>query len=225
MIRQEYIIDRAECDKLAEKIFLESAGINKEGAKYEHMREDAFAIKTLIEPNIKPQAAYIYFDRKEFELKENVLTLQGKEIDCPAFDKIDENEVKGLYLYGVTAGDFDFPDMPILKRLYADIWGSAYTDAVRILMKNDFKKECSISDSFGPGFYGMKVDCMRFLAQIIDIEKLGVELRKNTILVPVKSCVGMYFAVSENYVPMKNECKACMGNHRTCKLCMIDISA
>ena len=225
MIRQRYEIDRNECDRLAEKIFIESAGINKEGIKFERMREDAYEIRDVIDSNIKPQAEYVLLKKDEISLKGNVLELENNEIICPAFNQINPENVKGVYVYGVTAGDFDFPNMPILKRLYADIWGSAYTDAVRILMKNDFKQSTGISDSFGPGFYGMKVDYMKVFAQLVDIDKLGIELRKNTILVPVKSCVGMYFAVNEKYRPIRNECKECMGNHRTCKLCMIDVRA
>lgn len=223
MITQIYETDRKKCDSLAEKIFNISAGINKEGEKFERMRKDAYDIRDFIEPYIHPQARYVYFEKTEIDLDKNILTLDAGEIICPAFEQIDKDTVKGVYIYGVTAGNFDFPDMHIIKRLYADIWGSAYTDAVRILMKNEFKSETGISDSFGPGFYGMNVSYMQTLAGIVDIESMGVELRKNTILVPVKSCVGMYFAVDDNYVPIRNECRDCMGNHRTCKLCMIDI--
>lgn len=106
-----------------------------------------------------------------------------------------------------------------MDQLYADIWGSAFTDAVRFLMMEAFAVENRLSDSFGPGFYGMDVGEMEKIGTLLDFSTIGIELRNGKILVPLKACAGIVFAVDDGYRMMKRECMDCRGTHASCRLC------
>lgn len=140
---------------------------------------------------------------------------------CNAFEMIDPSTVKGVYLYALSVGDFGYPEEPIMDQLYADIWGSSFTDAARILIKKQIEEESKLSDSFGPGFYGMDVSEMSKLASILSFDKLEMELKNSRILLPLKSCAGLYFAVTDDYRKMNSECESCRGSHKSCVLCHV----
>ena len=88
-------------------------------------------------------------------------------------------------------------------------------------MKKELEKESKLSDSFGPGFYGMDVGDMETLSSLLSFDDLDIELRHSRIIVPLKSCAGMYFSVNDNYEYLRQECENCRGTHTSCKLCQI----
>ena len=212
-------LDMDECSTLANDIFMQTSGVNKEGRKFERMRNDAFRMRRVIEERIQIRAAYKYFDKVELSGQNAVFG--GRTFRCSAFDQIDGNTVKGVYVYALSVGDFGFPEEPILDQLYADIWGSAFTDAVRLLMKKQIAKESMLSDSFDPGFYGMDVSEMGSLTSLLNLDELDIEIRNSRIMLPLKSCAGFYFSVDERYRKLDQACENCLGTHRSCKLCQV----
>jgi len=155
----------------AQEYFKKSAGITDESDKSKRMLKDANRIKNEIEESLKIKAVVSFFDN--FEVHEDTLTIERVSFKCDPFSLLRQNTIMGVFLYLITAGDYHFEDRGILEQLYADIWGTSYLDAGRsvlkkILLKNycnktfqevNPKKEAfekaTISDSFGPGFYGM----------------------------------------------------------------------
>lgn len=216
---QTFNVNRKECNDLAHKIFMQVSGINREGRKFERMKQDAFRMREAIADNVKIRAAYAYYD--DVTLKGRQAVLGGKTLYCSAFEQISPDSVNGAYIYALSVGDFGLPEEPIMDQLYADIWGTAFTDAVRLLMKKELEQESKLSDSFGPGFYGMDVSDMETLSSLLSFEDLEIELRHSRIIVPLKSCAGMYFSVNDNYQYLKQECENCRGTHTSCKLCQI----
>lgn len=130
-----------------------------------------------------------------------------------------------MFLYACCAGDYALPEENILDQVYADIWGSAFTDAVRALIKKELEQGCRISENFGPGFYGMSTRALGKMQQILDFQALGIEVRSNNIMIPLKSCAGMFFRVSERYKTIGAACEACYGNQASCKLCQVFIDS
>lgn len=208
-----------ECSKLAYEIFMNTSGVNKEGRKFERMRKDAFRMRQVIEDRIKIRAAYSYYE--DIALCGQELTIDGRSFKCRAFDQIDPDTVMGVYVYALSVGDFGFPEEPILDQLYADIWGSAFTDAARLLMKKNIENKVMLSDSFGPGFYGMDVSEMGTLTSLLNFDELDIEVRNGTIMLPLKSCAGLYFRVNEGYSKLNRACENCLGTHTSCKLCQV----
>lgn len=216
---QTFNVNRKECNDLAHKIFMQVSGINREGRKFDRMKQDAFRMREAIADNVKIRAAYAYYD--DVTLKDRQAVVGGKTLYCSAFEQVSQDSVNGAYIYALSVGDFGLPEEPIMDQLYADIWGTAFTDAVRLLMKKELEQESKLSDSFGPGFYGMDVSDMETLSSLLSFDDLEIELRHSRIIVPLKSCAGMYFSVNDNYEYLKQECENCRGTHTSCKLCQI----
>ncbi|MGI6767284.1 MAG: hypothetical protein ACOX4R_08800 [Lentihominibacter sp.] len=211
------------CDRATER-FVEDTGVGNEGDKYDRMHREAFEIRKLIEPRIDVKGLYRFYD--DFSLEGQVLKVHGRNnkeivLKCTAFEQIDPDTVEGVYFYAVTAGDYYLEDMPIMKQLYADIWGTAFTDATRGILMEQLKAQHPVSDSFGPGFYGMDVSEMHKMPELVDFESLGMEVRESSVILPLKSCAGIIFKVNEGYKELNRACELCFGNKKTCTLCSV----
>lgn len=220
MITNFFYADEQQCNKLAESIFMKISGIDKPGMKYKKMKKDAYRIRQVIDDRIKIRAGYVFYDNVNLEGKKATVN-GGKTIHCNAFEQIDKETVNGLFAYALSVGDFSLPEYSITEQLYADIWGTAFTDAVRILLKEELESNSRVSDSFGPGFYGMELSEMENLAELIHIEEFGIEVKNSRILLPLKSCAGVYFKTTEKYIPINSECEICSGNSKGCTFCQI----
>lgn len=220
--------DRSDADGIAEKLFTERTGLNREGSKYARMKDDAFGVLGRIEGSIRPAGECARFDSGEFTLSGDVLVLAGTELRCRAFELIDADTVCGAFLYVCTAGDYAFPEWNIMDQYYADAWGGAYVDAVRFLLEREIRDSLGempdakgLGESFGPGFYGMEIGEVHKFAGILDFDSLGLRVNKNGIILPTKSCTGIFFAVNGDYGGVGAECRSCLGNHESCRLCKV----
>lgn len=210
-------IDREKCAAEAMKIFTEESGIEGKTKKHTRMQEDALMMRELIEERIDLKAAYRYFD--DFSLAGTILHIEDKSFECVAFEQLKADWIEGVYVYAITAGNYQMEELSVLLQVYADIWGTAFTDALRVLLVDELKKDGDIGDSFGPGYYGMSMVEMKKLPELLDFNALGIEVRDNGVLLPIKSCAGILFRVNEKYQKLNDTCRLCYGNIRTCKLC------
>ena len=55
----------------------------------------------------------------------------------------------------------------------------------------------------------------------IMLEDAYPELRAKGMMVPVKSCAGIYFDATPDYRQLRNECQDCRGIAESCSLCEI----
>lgn len=221
MKKQKFNIAQHECDELAGNLFMETAGLNREGPKFDRMRKDAFRIREQIEGRIFLRGEYAYFDKEQLMLQDGRLSVGGQDFFCKAFEQVCVDSVEGLYIYACSAGDYSFPEEDVLDQVYADIWGTAFTDAIRMVITRELEKRGRISDSFGPGFYGMKTTEVVKVAALLDFDYLGIEVRNRSTMLPLKSCAGLYFQVNDCYQPMRSQCFSCYGNKTSCSLCHV----
>lgn len=226
-------MDKTEVEVTAKNYFLCSSGLTKNGPKFDKMREEAFKTHDLLQKRINIKAISSF--NQDINLQDNLLRVRKKEFRCNAFAQIDHNSIHGVYLYIVTAGDFFLEHEGILRQVFADIWGTSYIDAARNLLEqrllHDYhekygdkqelqNKKYFLSNSFGPGFYGMKLDQIQDIISVVDEEKIQVCVKENSnLMTPLKSCAGIYFVVDDNYKMIGKECEKCMGNAYGCKLC------
>lgn len=215
-----FTIDEKACNELAYEIFMKTSGINKEGRKFRRMQEAAMRMRDQIEDNVQIRAAYVYYE--DVRLEGDTALIGGQSFRCNAFQQVDPGVVKGAYIYALSAGDYGFPEENIMDQLYADIWGTAFTDAARLLLQERLGQAARLSDSFGPGFYGMDVSAMEQVAALIDFKALDIELRSSRVLLPLKSCAGLYFSVSDDYREINRSCQDCLGTYTSCQLCQIN---
>lgn len=205
---------------LADALFLRFSGIDREGKKYERMRTAAFQVKEQLAGQIDLRAGYTFYEAPT--LCGGSVLLDGVTLRCSALEQISPSTVHGAYVYAITAGDFSLPDRPVTEQLYADLWGSAMVEAARKLLLEQLRSRSPISDSFGPGYYGMRTTELRQFDRLIDFKQLGISVYKGQILLPQKSCAGLLFAVDEGYRKLRGACAACLGNHTSCQLCEVN---
>jgi hypothetical protein len=183
------------------------------------MRKDAFQMREVVNKHLDIKIICQYYD--DILLDGRVLKIENNEFCCNVFEQMNPESVEGVYVYAICVGDFSMPEEKILDQLYADIWGTAFVDAVRLVLQEELAKDAELSDSFGPGFYGMDINAMVNIDSILDFSSIGMELKGSQIIVPLKSCAGMYFKVNELYKKINSACSTCLGTNRSCKLCQI----
>lgn len=217
LINQRIAVSKEKCAEMAQDEFLKDSGLLKEGSKFDKMRRHAFEIRSRIEDRIDLKGIYSYYE--DFSLEGRVLKIKDAEFTCNAFEQLDGETLKGVYIYLVTGGDYYLDDEPIMNQLYADIWGTAFAEVTRIYISQQMSKGDTLSDSFGPGFYGMPTIQMKELPKLLDNNDIGVEIRDSGILIPLKSCGGILFNVNENYKKLESQCVDCRGSSVSCSLC------
>lgn len=217
--KKEIQIDREQFELLADEIFMKLSGVDRQGKKFERMKQAAFQMRDAVQERVQVITECRYYD--QFKLDGRYLTIDGQSFECAAFEQLDESMLRGVYLYVLSAGDFGLPEEKITNQLYADFWGTAFTDAVRELMRQELSKEIKLSHSFGPGFYGMDVSEMKKLNHLLDFKSIGLELRNDKIILPLKSCAGIIFSVNEEYPELYPACESCRGTYKSCRLCRL----
>jgi hypothetical protein len=104
------------------------------------------------------------------------------------------------------------------------MWQTAFVDVARDLLQNYITntftyKSYAISDSFGPGFFGMPAsDTLKFFS-ILDAEKIGASIRPGGLMIPVKSYAGFFLVTDKEESLSSKDCDSCMSNRKTCSYC------
>ena len=202
-------IDRDRCISLACRIFDD---------KTEGRYEDAYTCLEEIRENFYPAAAAAYYD--EFSFSGKSLHVEGNEVTCDAFGKISTNEVTGVHFYCSTSGYTGSVTGGICYQLYEEMWATAVTDAVRIMTKEELSKRGNTSRSFGPGFFGMKMNEMEKISGLVDFASVGMKAGEGGMLIPEKSCAGLFLVYREGYRESISACEFCKGSRSACFMCI-----
>ena len=212
-----------ECCSRAEELFLKSSGISGEGEKYENLHRSAFALRDEILESIELRGAYRFYENCRLSADGlSVRTGDGMEdvsLKCTAFQQLNPDAIEGVYVYGLTTGDFSLEDRSITDQLFCDFWGTAFVDAARENLLAEIGKKHPVSDSFGPGFYGMDPMEISKLSQLVDFTAIDMKINESSMLLPQKSCCGILFKVNDKYEKLNSACELCLGNIKTCSLC------
>jgi len=232
MKNQVIRLSREEADRYAYDYFINICGFrNKEGDKYKRLLDHGMKIRERIVGKIDLKAVVSSYDRDI--ISGNTATIGDVAFVCNAFEQLNRDSIRKIYIYLLTAGDFGLnDDDPVIDQLYADIWGTAYTDAGLEVLKHRLKEEFDrnrsgqdaerdavILDPFGPGFYGMDVDQIGRYFEVLDGERIGVKARTNSLMLPLKSCAGFFVIVDDGSKLPPKDCKSCHADHRGCEYC------
>jgi hypothetical protein len=193
-------IEKDRCYELACELFVKSAGVDRDS------------------PKLDVRVSCKFYDHVEISGRE--ATIGGHTFTCKAFELLDEGTLKGAYVYALTIGDCKTESESTSERLYEDIWGTSYIDAARIILKDQISQYSSLSDNFGPGFYGMDLSEIIKIDKLLGLQSIGIELLSNNLMAPAKSFSGIYFSVTKEYKGMKANCINCIGSKKNCVLCM-----
>lgn len=226
------IFSEEEAYARAEKNFIDSCGLDLNREKHRRMMEEGLNARTQGLEGVHIRALISSFEPEVF--RDHRITIGDVEFTCKAFDQMAKENILKIYAYVITAGEIIYSDDDnILKQLYSDIWGTAYTDAGRAMLEEFLKSDAEknypgqiektifLTNSFGPGFYGMMTSQTKEFCNILDTEKIGIEIRDSGIMVPLKTCAGIYMLVNDEKCIPHPDCQQCIGNPKGCKFCRI----
>ncbi|MDR1135316.1 MAG: hypothetical protein LBL49_03930 [Clostridiales Family XIII bacterium] len=171
----------------------------------------------------------------------NMLTACGVSLTCPAFELVDTRKLTSVIFYAITLKQAESNirgeqgEDNIMAAFYADAWANAYLEAGMYELRMRLLKSAPImgaallagipahgavlSDSFGPGFYGMELTELHKMAQIIDFSKIGAQVTENAVIHPMKSHCGILFAATDIGGLPSAGCRECVGDRRGCRYC------
>lgn len=218
----------------AEEYFIKNCGIDFSVEKHRRMYSNGMDVRRKGVHGIQIVAAVAKYGAEAFV--NSGVEVGGERLSCNAFEQIAPGNVVAVYLYMLSAGECSCdPEDKIANRLFADIWGSAYTAAGKDLLEELIAAEAKteltesgevsgfLSKSFGPGYYGMGMEQNHILGRMLGNGEIGVEIRDSGIMLPIKSCSGVYFVVRDQYGLPGAECKDCAGNSKGCAFCHVKV--
>lgn len=219
--------ERAGADALALRVLTERLGAKSGSVAFETMKREAEAVINKLRPASGAKCEYVRFGEGEFTLSGSLLTAGGVTVECRAFERMEKEAVRNVYFYACTAGEFSCTGEDDMEKFYANLWGGAYLDGLRILLEDELadraaEEGLTLSLSFGPGFYGMDVSEAGNISKIVDFEDLGIRINLSGVLEPANSCTGIYFAAAEGFDWPGPECKDCLGNEGGCRFCLVN---
>ncbi|MGI6732041.1 MAG: hypothetical protein ACOX5F_09185 [Anaerovoracaceae bacterium] len=232
MKREIIIFNEDEVFQKAKEHFIKIAGFRSHDKKHLKMLEEGMKARDLGLGGIEIKAVVSSYGGEVYQ--DHKVNIEGTEFACTAFSQINDDIVKKVYAYLLTVGECTSGDEDgIMTQLYADIWGTAYTEAARDVLQdfivNDIEKNYPdqlnnglfLSDTFGPGFYGMDVAQSIELFQVLNGESIGIQVRDSGIMLPLKSCSGLFLLVTDSTVLPKPDCRDCLGSVLSCSFCLL----
>ncbi|MEF9922556.1 MAG: vitamin B12 dependent-methionine synthase activation domain-containing protein [Anaerovoracaceae bacterium] len=222
MDNMKLVFDEEKAFPLAEQRFIATCGFDMTTAKHKKMMNMGLKVREDGVDGIKIQALVEHYNGDVF--KDHKIAVNGAEIFCNFFEQIPDEAVDGIYFYIITAGECNFSsEENIMDFLYADIWGTSYVDAgVELLekkLKEDLDKDKYLSVCFGPGYFGMPVIETKNFFEILDGNEIGVQVKESGLMIPQKTCSGLYLVLNNNDIVFEKDCMKCHGNKSGCQFC------
>lgn len=217
----------------AKKMFREICGFDSKNPLHQKMEQAGLLLRAQQYAGRDILASVSFFS--DFSLEGESLFLEGTQIRCSLFAEIPPERMNGVLVFLLTAGDGGAWENP-METLYADIWGTAYTqaavDALREILEREFgtleqnaeQAAPFLSQIFGPGYFGMPVSEMKTLHQLAEGSKIGISVTEASLLVPQKSCAGLFLLLKSSIEDAPPACENCVGQPGGCRFCKINRS-
>lgn len=207
----------------AEDRFFRICSFNLAEAGQRQMEKAAFRIRTHLQEQMEIRAAVRFWDNPVLE--GDVLRLDDKSLRCGAFAQIPRNVVKGAFVYLLTIGETGIEaEDYIMTEIYHDIWGTSYVESALEVLRRDclesqLEADLYLSESFGPGYFGMPLEEGKTLFSLLGDETAGVSQKASGLLLPEKSCMGLLLVYDRPGIRMPLACEKCLGSRGSCQFC------
>lgn len=148
-------------------------------------------------------------------------------VKCAVLEKISPEWVQGGYIYALHAPELRLRGevLSVLQQYYVESIQVAVLDAARdwlqayLSRKHSIRHPHFVTDSFGPGFYGMEISAMPVLCECLELNRIGMKLGDDGNLKPLKSIVGIHLVTVHEVAPVIRDCSSCIGNPGGCRMC------
>lgn len=186
----------------------------------DHWDEIVNAIKDIIDPRCE----YIVYDRSEISPSGDSITVAGETFHCDLFANMPDEIIGDIAIYAMTAGEISTETAGldgILNETLLDIALTAYIDAMRNALRDEFQESYIVSGSIAPGIEGMPAEEIASIDRILDLSSLGITLNEQYMMVPQKSTAGMFMFFKEEHPVNTNSCATCMARGKGCDFCIV----
>lgn len=152
------------------------------------------------------------------------LVCDGVSFQCQALSRVPAEDVLDVFIYLLTTGDMKPTSERVVFQVYCDIWQTAFVDVGRDLLQDYVKSTLTydafaISDTFGPGFFGMPgADTEKFF-QVLAADRIGASIRPGGLMIPVKSYAGFFLVTTKEESLPSKDCENCVSSRKTCSYC------
>jgi hypothetical protein len=234
-LREYFFIPEGEVYPLAERFFLQAAGFDLDREKHRRMMDEAQRVRADGLAGIRVEG---YTDRYGADVYDGAaVTAGGRRIPAAVFGRVPAGAVREVILYVITAGECSVPDdVDLMTQLYAHMWGTAYVDAGRVVLEERIRdrietdavaavgsgaSERLLSPAFSPGFYGMDNRDNAAIVDLLGASDVGVSCAESGVMLPIKTCSGVFLVTDGSVDFPGDECLACIGSKTGCADCMI----
>jgi hypothetical protein len=149
------------------------------------------------------------------------LRIAGVAFACAAFAQMEARNLISVVVYALTLRAAETPAAGVSRLFYQDLWANAYIEAALAALRARFAARArgALSDSFGPGYYGMALEEMKKLARVLDFGRIGAAVLEDGTIRPPKSCAGLFFVVRDAGRMPADSCRSCAGDRAGCAFC------
>lgn len=177
-------------------LFVQYTRMDLTKKRQQKMLEQAVAMYPEVCRMVNLQA--IVTEAETVEIDGQTLRLDGVDFQSPAFADLQPEALRHAYGYFLTIGKCMPRDgAGLVEILIVDTWGSILVDICREMLEEKLRAlhpELALSPSFGLGFYGVNREQAQQLKQFVDPTPIGMEVLDNALVLPQKSCAGIYLA-------------------------------
>lgn len=222
MKNQVIPLDKELGREIAKEYFMEMCGYKKN--KIVPLKKLQNSLKTLEDIYDKLYIQAIISEYDNSCISASTMVLDGEEFTCKALSQIPSREIEKVYIYLMTTGELEYGEASVLNEVYYDMWQTAYIYAGKEILRQYLQnlhnnKKKYVSDSFGPGFYGMEVSQLKQFFAVLDGKKIQMKLLESGFMLPMKSYAGFITVTnSANNIPSK-DCENCLSVGKTCMYC------
>lgn len=211
-------------EPIAKEYFIRECGFQSNNGNHQELLEEGLQVLEKGKDRLNPSAVLSSIERNAFQ--KSSLIIKNKVFTCPAFEQIPDENILKIYPYLLTVGKCEFEGKNMLEQYYADVWGNAFLQGGRELLRDQIAHIASqtyplfyVTYSFGPGFYGMNLNKLTDLSEVLDGELIGFSKDESNIMNTCKYCGGFFFVVKDQTKLPAINCKDCIGHEEGCRFC------
>ena len=175
-------------------LFVQYTRMDLTKKRQQKMLEQAVAMYPDVCNMVKLQA--IITEADSFSVDGEALTMDGVTFHSTAFADLKPEQLHKAYGYFLTIGKcMPRDDAGLVEILIVDTWGSILVDICREMLiqkLQDMNPGLALSPSFGLGFYGVSREQALQLKEFVDPAPIGMEVMDNALVLPQKSCAGIF---------------------------------
>ena len=226
MKNQRINLTEEKLRSLSEQYFNKKCGFFLKTEKNKTMMREAEKIRNLYQDQVKVKL--LLSEYPSSSLWKGQFQFENVTVPCGVLQKIHPEQIWSIYVYALCLEEIPSPSSgDLLETFYLDTWMTSLVDAARdwiktyteeLAKKQAGNRDVFMTESFGPGFYGMELCSVQKFFQIMDTEQIGLRFSKK-MMIPAKSNVGLFLALKEKFDLPSRDCINCLGNKGSCEFC------